>query len=235
MKNILFILFLLLSIHLNADMHVQSTEEQTIMFELYSSEGCSSCPPAENWLNGFQNHPDLWKRYIPLAFHVDYWDRLGWKDPFAQRSFTQRQYSYRNKGYTSGVYTPGFFVNSKEWRGWYNNSENDIKTKVMGILSLKVKNKNIEVSYSKKGNYQIHVALLGFALETKVARGENKGKLLKHDFVVLNMQSYFSKNSSINIQMLPSNTKAKKYALVAWITPINSMQTLQSVGGWLKL
>ena len=234
LSKVVLKLFLLLSTNVYTDMQVQSGNKQNIMIELFSSEGCSSCPPAENWLNNFDNNPNLWTKYIPLAFHVDYWDRLGWKDPFAQHDFTQRQYQYRKNAHTTGVYTPGFFTNSQEWRGWYDRSITDVKTEFGGILSLKVKNETMEIKYAKKGNYQIHVALLGFGLETQVPRGENKGKFLKHNFVVLNMKSYFSKEAILNIPLLKTQTKAKRYALVAWITQNNSMQTLQSVGGWLE-
>jgi len=234
MKLALTSLIFIFSINLYADIHVQSGEAQTIMLELFSSEGCSSCPPAEKWLNGFENNPDLWKKYIPLAFHVDYWDRLGWKDPFAQHTFTQRQYAYRKNGHTSGVYTPGFLANSKEWRGWYKADAQAIQNNYGGNLMLRVKDQKIKVTYSKEGSYEIHLALLGFGLETKVPRGENKGKLLKHNFVVLTMQSYFYNHSDSNIPLLTSPINAKKYALVAWITPRNSLQVLQSVGGWLE-
>ena len=67
---------------------------QTVMIELFTSEGCNSCPPAEEALNRYVRHPQLWKRYIPLALHVDYWDRLGWKDTFGSPENTERQWRY---------------------------------------------------------------------------------------------------------------------------------------------
>src|SRR3989454_6981340 len=65
----------------------QSSERQTAVIELYTSEGCSSCPPAETWLSRLKESPGLWKNFVPLAFHVDYWDYLGWRDPWASKSF----------------------------------------------------------------------------------------------------------------------------------------------------
>src|SRR5881394_2772067 len=72
----------------------QSSGEQVALLELYTSEGCSSCPPAETWLSRLKESPKLWKDFVPVAFHVDYWDYLGWKDPFAAKVYTERQHEY---------------------------------------------------------------------------------------------------------------------------------------------
>jgi len=229
----LFFTFLVLSSSLLAQIHIQSTQKQNIMIELFSSEGCSSCPPAEKWLNGFKNNPNLWTKYIPLSFHVTYWDRLGWDDPFAKQEFTARQYAYKKEGHTSGVYTPGFMVNSKEWRAWFNNSQDKIETPYGGVLSAIVEGKSIQLRYEEEGDFRVHIALLGFGLETKVLRGENKGKLLKHNFVVLNMNTYFLENSRLQAHLPRYFPKAQHYAVVVFVTPNDSMQVLQSIGGWL--
>ena len=63
--------------------HLSSQNKQFILIELFTSQGCSSCPPAEKWLNQFIKDKELWEKYIPVAFHVDYWDYLGWKDPYS--------------------------------------------------------------------------------------------------------------------------------------------------------
>lgn len=98
-----------------------STETQVRLVELYTSEGCSSCPPADRWLSGLLTSPHLWGSIIPIAFHVSYWDYLGWHDSFALDEYSQRQRAYANLGKT-GVYTPGFFVNGQEWRGFFERS-----------------------------------------------------------------------------------------------------------------
>src|SRR5437868_3719162 len=69
----------------------QSGEDQTVLLELYTSEGCSSCPPAEQWMTQLKNAPGLWKSFVPVAFHVDYWDYLGWKDVLSSPNYSQRQ------------------------------------------------------------------------------------------------------------------------------------------------
>ena len=67
---------------------------QSTLIELFTSEGCSSCPPAEKWMSGLKSNQDLWKKIIPVTFHVDYWDHLGWRDRFAKPEFTSRQQRY---------------------------------------------------------------------------------------------------------------------------------------------
>jgi len=87
--------------------------------------------------------------------------------------------------------------------------------------------------YFAKGKFQVHFALLGFGLKTKVLKGENRGELLTHDFVVLKMKTLVMQNSKIELPLFKSECNASRYALVAWVTPLNSMQVLQSVGSWL--
>src|SRR3954447_8070401 len=77
-----------------APIRLESTVNQASLLELYTSEGCSSCPPAERWFSALKNNPELWLKLVPVAFHVDYWDSLGWKDPYASKSYTDRQHAY---------------------------------------------------------------------------------------------------------------------------------------------
>src|SRR6266436_651609 len=85
------------------ELRFQSNAKQTALIELYTSEGCSSCPPAEAWLSQLKADPRLWKDFVPLAFHVDYWDYLGWRDPFASKEWTARQYRYSAAWKNDGV------------------------------------------------------------------------------------------------------------------------------------
>src|SRR5215216_163125 len=85
-----------------------SGENQVHLLELFSSEGCSSCPPAEQWLADLRQAPGLWRDFVPVSFHVNYWDRLGWKDRFANKEFTARQYAYSSLWRSVSVYTPEF-------------------------------------------------------------------------------------------------------------------------------
>jgi hypothetical protein len=113
--NLNYPLLLLLSAGAVIPLHAgepifQSDKTQTALVELYTSEGCSSCPPAEEWFSTLSANPGLWKQFVPVAFHVDYWDDLGWKDSFATPAYTQRQRDYAAAWGSSSVYTPGFVL-----------------------------------------------------------------------------------------------------------------------------
>src|SRR2546429_1375645 len=99
-----------------ADRVLESSAQKAHLIELFTSEGCSSCPPAEAWLSKLKSEPRLWKDFVPLAFHVDYWDHLGWRDPFAAKEWTARQYQYSANWKSESVYTPGFVVDGRELR-----------------------------------------------------------------------------------------------------------------------
>jgi hypothetical protein len=99
----------------------ESGDMQTTLIELFTSEGCSSCPPADAWMSRLKTNPDLWKNIVPAVFHVDYWDGLGWRDRFAKPEFTARQRQYVATWRGDSVYTPGFVVNGREWRDWHGN------------------------------------------------------------------------------------------------------------------
>ena len=102
-----------------APLEFQSREQQTSLLELYTSEGCSSCPPAESWLSQLKAKTGLWSDFVPVAFHVDYWDSLGWRDKWASPQFTERQRAYAAASASANVYTPEFVLNGAEWRNWF--------------------------------------------------------------------------------------------------------------------
>lgn len=101
------------------DYRFSSGEKQTALLELYTSEGCSSCPPADRWLSSLKSKEGLWEEFIPIALHVDYWDYIGWQDRFASKQYSQRQRQYAREQSLKTVYTPGFVYNGKEWRNWF--------------------------------------------------------------------------------------------------------------------
>jgi hypothetical protein len=88
------------------ELRFQSSAKQVALIELYTSEGCSSCPPAEAWLSQLKADPGLWTSFVPIAFHVDYWDNLGWRDRFAAEKFTARQRAYAVEWSGDSLYTP---------------------------------------------------------------------------------------------------------------------------------
>jgi len=178
----------------------QSQENKVTLLELYTSEGCSSCPSADTWLNKLQNNKELFKTFIPMAFHVDYWDFLGWKDSFAQNKFTKRQKNYsRNVWEKEAVYTPQFIIDSKEYKQWFYSKKFPKLTSVYaGKLFVRYANNKIEINYHNKTKNNkeevfINIAILQNDLKTFVKAGENKNKHLEHDFVVKSLNTYPSK------------------------------------------
>ena len=171
------------------ELTVQSGPARTHLLELYTSEGCSSCPPAERWFSTLRQSPRLWKEIVPVAFHVDYWDRLGWKDRFASAANTARQRSYAVAWRSDTVYTPGFVLDGREWQG---RNVQDVTSEggLAGTLTAVLRDDGeVLVRFRPVGNgkgpWQAHVALLGFGLKSDVNAGENSGRTLLHDFVVL--------------------------------------------------
>ena len=100
---------LLLSVCLAVDLARAQAGERPIVVELFTSEGCSSCPPADKLLAELANRPDA----LALSFHVDYWDRLGWKDPYSSHEATARQHHYATLLDLATVYTPQIVVDGK--------------------------------------------------------------------------------------------------------------------------
>src|SRR5438045_9514857 len=96
-----------------ADRVFDSDPQKVHLLEVFTSEGCSSCPPAEAWLSKLKSDPRLWKDFVPLAFHVDYWDHLGWRGPFASKEWTARQYRYSAAWQNDGVSTSDFVVDAR--------------------------------------------------------------------------------------------------------------------------
>jgi hypothetical protein len=169
-----------------APLLLDSGERQVTLLELYTSQGCSSCPPAERWLNRFVDADNLWTEVVPVAFHVDYWDYIGWQDVYAATTHAKRQRDYARDGRTSTVYTPGFFANGLEWRGWTFGLGPRHSDRQPGSLIAAIDAGQIKAGFPATGEpLELHVALLGFGVETAVARGENRGRTLPQEFVVL--------------------------------------------------
>ncbi|MEC4727427.1 DUF1223 domain-containing protein [Shewanella sp. D64] len=231
------------------DFKKQSTSIQPYIVELYTSQGCSSCPPAESWLSGFTERDTLWQDYFPLAFHVTYWDYIGWNDPFGQQGFSQRQYDHLNLKNTAQVYTPQFIINGEEWRGWFardlllgfNRQEQKV-----GILDVMIKDEILKVTFSgtdtdKSDKLELHLALVGSEMSTYVRLGENRNSRLLHNFTVLNHQVFESSVISshwpeVTFNGILEDVNAKKgnperLALVVWIE--RNGKAIQAVGDWL--
>jgi hypothetical protein len=212
----------------------QSGATRVHLFELFTSEGCSSCPPAEAWLTQLKRDNGLWRDFVPLAFHVDYWDHLGWRDRFAAKEWTARQQTYATRWNAGSVYTPGFVLDGRESQARLPGGSKEI----VGTLLLKTNGDDARVIFKPAQNetraYHVYFAGLGFALTADVAAGENRGRKLSHDFVVLSLQHAPLPADAAEVKFKIDNSRPEKIgALAAWITEPGNPTPIQAVGGWL--
>jgi len=215
--------------------------KRVTLVELYTSEGCSSCPPADRWLSRLKSSPGLWTDFVPVAFHVDYWDYIGWKDRFAQPAFSQRQRRYAAIGRAATVYTPGFFRDGREWRNWRRQETppgDDIEA---GDLNIRVDGSRVDVRFeplsADLAGPTINIAILGMNLNSEVTAGENDGRRLLHDFVVLDFVSLpLVGEDGVFSVSAPLDRKAGgdvQRAIAAWVTVGGRQDPIQAVGGFL--
>ncbi len=214
----------------------ESGKQQTTLIELYTSEGCSSCPPADLWLARFKNDQRLWQQFIPIAFHVDYWDYIGWKDPFAKHENTLRQNLHQQQDNISTVYTPGFVIDGKEWRGFFERETLSLSKKPeVGVLKAVITGDKLTVNFNAEQQpLDFNIAILGFDLQTSVKRGENAGRLLKHEFVALEHYEIQSANNQVELKIPNIDALSKQNQGIAiWVSKTNSLVPIQAVGGRL--
>lgn len=219
-----------------AEVKFESGPGRTHLLELFTSEGCSSCPPAEKWLSDLKANARLWKDFVPVAFHVDYWDRLGWPDRFASKAFTARQQAYAAAWRSGSVYTPAFVLDGREWRERAADklTQGD---ETSGTLHVQMRDGTLHATYRPSAtsrDWELHVALLGLEVQSRVQAGENRGRDLRHDFVVLSHQQTpmaSAAGGSFHAEtVVPLDSTAKK-ALAVWVTEAGKLAPMQATGG----
>ena len=151
--------------------------------ELYTSEGCSSCPPADQWLAALPRGESV----LALAFHVDYWDHLGWRDRFASPAHTARQYALQAGSGARFVYTPQVLVNGRDWPGWRHSDT--LPGASASAVALRVVQEGRRFSAEvgtrqERGPLSGYWALLEDTHRSRASAGENAGRELRHDHVV---------------------------------------------------
>jgi hypothetical protein len=222
----------------------QSSERQTALVELYTSEGCSSCPPAESWLSSLKKSSGLWSEFVPVAFHVAYWDNLGWRDKWSSKQFSDRQQNYAAVWGSDTIYTPEFVLNGKEWHDWFGlRGAPGLSETKAGILKVISESTNSwEVSFTPPPggttDYEVNAALLDSDLSSDVKAGENEGRHLNHDFAALALmkQPLTGKDGEIQGEFtIDTNPKTAtgRLALAVWVTRAGELEPLQATGGWL--
>ena len=180
----------------------QSAATVTPVIELYTSEGCSSCPPADKWLStlkakdaakaGSTTQPNA----VIQAFHVGYWDYIGWVDRFATPAHTQRQKQISAWNKQNGIYTPQMVLNGQDWRGWgsvgpFNTSAPTSKEPASSSIRLQqIGADQFEATVSpvsgqsRAAAWSAYWTVTEHGHSSKVKAGENRGETLLHDYVV---------------------------------------------------
>jgi hypothetical protein len=227
-----------------AECSSKSGSQVVPLIELYTSEGCSSCPPADKWLSSLKADTN---KVTPIAFHVDYWDYIGWKDRFAKSEFTKRQRKMAEISSASYVYTPQFLYNGRDFKGLDDSRLNsalqnqqklganvnlmlDATLESNGNMTLKAFAKATSIEVSRK--VDVFVALYENNLMSQVKAGENSGNTLKHDFVVRNLFGAFQINNLNQFQQnftLSEDWKNKDAGAVIFVQDSKTGEVLQSL------
>ena len=226
---------------------IASGQHTAALVELYTSEGCSSCPPADRQLRRLREALDPDAEAVPLALHVGYWDYIGWKDPFAQPGFAERQeWLVRANGQRT-LYTPQFFVAGAELRARHATLREEVR-RVNGIAATaKVvargrffSGDSLALSAhasapSNEATLALYVALTESALVSRVASGENAGVTLEHDSVVREWIGPVRLGADgAHLQRdirLPAPWQRSHLELVAFVQDERTGRVLQAVGG----
>lgn len=169
---------------------VQSAATVTPVLELYTSEGCSSCPPADKWLSTFKDRkPYANGGAVIQAFHVGYWDYIGWVDRFAAPAYTSRQRQIAAWNTQRSIYTPQAVLNGADWRNWWNNAPPASSTPAQAEITLKQLAPDqfeavVVPGTGAPANWSAYWTITEHGHTSKVKAGENAGESLAHDFVV---------------------------------------------------
>ena len=151
--------------------------------ELYTSEGCSSCPPADRWLSALKADPSV----VALAFHVDYWDRLGWKDRFASPAYTERQAQSQKSSGARFSYTPQVIVDGVDRPDWPRADVRRAGTHATPVgvnLARATAGYVADITPAAPARLAAYWAVTEQGHVSAVRAGENQGATLAHDYVV---------------------------------------------------
>jgi hypothetical protein len=242
---------LTVALAMGAGCQVSSPAQTQVLVELYTSQGCSSCPPADRWLSQF-DPAQLDQRtaagVVPLALHVGYWDYIGWKDPYARRDFNARQQWLAEINRNRTVYTPGVFVQARETRRWYEASSFNAAVRAIGAQpararidlavertgtdTLQVRADATLAPQVRGGEAKLFVALTESGIDTRVKAGENRGATLRNDHVARDWSGPLALGrQSIALSVTPgtAGSAEAQRAVVAFVQDMASGDVLQAV------
>ena len=240
-------------LHLRAERcSLESPPHRVPVLELYTSEGCNSCPPADRWLSGLPARGVSADQAVLLAFHVDYWNRLGWPDRFSQPAFSARQREVAARASSGVVYTPQVVLDGRALRQVYSSDALDrklgainaergraaIRAEVATAVGVvKVSGEVRLADAAAHRDAEVWVALFEQGLSSRVTRGENAGKLLYHDFVVRALTGPFPLASEGRgridyIFNLGAEWSAPQLGLAIFVQNRSDGRTLQAVSSY---
>ena len=212
-----------------ASCSAQSAAQPPAVVELYTSEGCSSCPPADQWASKLKGRNDV----LALAFHVNYWDKLGWPDRFANAATTERQHLLSRTSGSTYVYTPQVVLNGKDLRGWSNASLPRLPASTISVSLARDGNTvRAEVAAPAAQHLAGFWAVLEDGHSSRVKAGENSGETLAHDHVVTQYTpvaewSTGKGNQSFTLALPTATSKSRRVAFV--VTDPSGAKPLQAV------
>jgi hypothetical protein len=223
-----------------AECTATSAARRVPLLELYTSEGCNSCPPADRWVSALPQRGYTSDRVVVLAFHVDYWDRLGWPDRFAQPRFTERQRLVNQRGRSPVIYTPQLVFNGSDYR---RGMRDDFAERLAALArdipkaALHLNFSPAERQWTVAGRWsaagaaqaQAWVALYENNLVTDVRAGENRDKRLRHDFVVRDVAGPFPSGSFSHVFTVDPGWKRRDLSIAAYVQDAMSGDVLQAL------
>jgi len=177
-----------------------SAGHTTALVELYTSEGCDSCPPADRWMSSLASRGFAPDKVVPMALHVDYWDYIGWKDPYGKRQFSGRQRKMAALARSALVYTPQVMLQGRDFRQWGSPAFAEAVARInaqpaRARLELTLDTGKGLVFGAEAtaellggvagGKPALYLAAYENRLVSEVLAGENRGKTLAHDYVVM--------------------------------------------------
>jgi hypothetical protein len=229
-RMVFLVLLVVASPAFGATCVAQSAAERPHLIELYTSEGCSSCPPAEHWFSSLRDNAS----FIGLEFHVDYWDSLGWRDPFSDARYTERQRELAQRGARGIVYTPQVVLDGHVWKDWPKGKPQSVDAPAPAMTLELERGDAMQVkvttsSAAPSGHWRAYVALSENGLASSVKAGENRGKELAHDLVVRDIAGPLSLPQGSATLKPPAGFDTAKSSVVAFVEDTSSGDIVQTV------
>ena len=210
----------------------QSSADRPHLVELYTSEGCSSCPPAERWLSSLRDSSG----YVALEFHVDYWDSDSWRDPYSDARYTERQKAIVARGRRNLVYTPQVVVDGQLWKNWpkapppttVDTAGPSIRLQLIRGTPLRA-TLDTDSAIAHNNSWRMHVAVTENSLSNAISGGENRGATLAHDHVVRAFSTALPLGHAEIDLALPEGLDLAQSSVVAFVQDEHSGEVVQVV------